>query len=59
MVDVDGEKRAAYSTSDYLEPHPTKPGYWKIIDRVDNQIIHSTGEKVCVLCLFLRFSFTG
>ncbi|CAL1710450.1 unnamed protein product [Somion occarium] len=44
-VEVNGEKRAAYATSDYLAPHPTKPGYWKIIDRVDNQIIHNTGEK--------------
>ncbi|KAI0073515.1 acetyl-CoA synthetase-like protein [Panus rudis PR-1116 ss-1] len=41
---VDGGK-AAYACSDYLEPHPTRPGFWKIIDRVDNQIIHSTGEK--------------
>ncbi|THH32206.1 hypothetical protein EUX98_g1995 [Antrodiella citrinella] len=35
----------AYNTNDWLKPHPTIPGYWQIVDRVDNQIIHSTGEK--------------
>ncbi|KAH8114663.1 acetyl-CoA synthetase-like protein [Phellopilus nigrolimitatus] len=35
----------AYATSDLLTPHPTKPGYWKIFGRVDDQLIHSTGEK--------------
>ncbi|KAJ7912191.1 hypothetical protein B0H13DRAFT_2008004 [Mycena leptocephala] len=34
-----------YATSDLLEPHPTKAGYWKIFGRKDEQIIHSTGEK--------------
>jgi hypothetical protein len=37
---------SGYATSDLLEPHPTKPGYWKIFGRKDDQIIHSTGEKV-------------
>lgn len=36
----------AYATSDLLAPHPTKPGYWKVHGRVDDQIMHSTGEKV-------------
>lgn len=35
----------AYATSDLFEPHPTKPGYWKIFGRTDDQIMHSTGEK--------------
>ncbi|KAJ6472708.1 hypothetical protein C8R47DRAFT_1295530, partial [Mycena vitilis] len=35
----------AYATSDLLLPHPTKPGYWKIYGRSDDQIIHNTGEK--------------
>ncbi|KAJ7655842.1 hypothetical protein DFH06DRAFT_992336 [Mycena polygramma] len=35
----------AYATSDLLLPHPTKPGYWKIYGRTDDQIIHNTGEK--------------
>lgn len=42
---VDGEE--AYATSDLLMPHPTKPGYWKIYGRVDDQIMHNTGQKVC------------
>ncbi|KAJ6458386.1 hypothetical protein C8R47DRAFT_1203181 [Mycena vitilis] len=36
----------AYATSDLMVPHPTKPGYWKIYGRADDQIMHSTGEKV-------------
>ena len=35
-----------YATGDILSPHPEKPGLWKIIGRVDDQIMHSTGEKV-------------
>ncbi|KAJ7448015.1 hypothetical protein FB451DRAFT_1289566 [Mycena latifolia] len=35
----------AYATSDLLVPHPTKPGYWKIFGRTDDQIMHNTGEK--------------
>ncbi|OBZ79958.1 L-aminoadipate-semialdehyde dehydrogenase large subunit [Grifola frondosa] len=40
---IDGEE--AYATSDLLVPHPTKPGYWKIYGRSDDQIMHNTGEK--------------
>lgn len=39
----------AYATSDLLSPHPTKPGYWKIYGRADDQIMHNTGEKVGLL----------
>ncbi|KZT66436.1 hypothetical protein DAEQUDRAFT_739999 [Daedalea quercina L-15889] len=39
----------AYATSDLLVPHPTKPGYWKVFGRTDDQIMHSTGEKAGVL----------
>ncbi|EJT96911.1 acetyl-CoA synthetase-like protein, partial [Dacryopinax primogenitus] len=35
----------AFDTNDLLEPHPTKPGYWKIIGRADDQIMMSNGEK--------------
>ncbi|KAJ7769931.1 hypothetical protein B0H16DRAFT_1516867 [Mycena metata] len=35
----------AYATSDLLVPHPSKPGYWKVYGRTDDQIMHSTGEK--------------
>ena len=41
---VDGV--GAYDTKDLLVPHPTMPGYWKIYGRLDDQIMHSTGEKV-------------
>ena len=36
----------AYATSDLLQPHPTKRGYYRILGRVDDQIMHNTGEKV-------------
>ncbi|KAF8213914.1 hypothetical protein K438DRAFT_2148714 [Mycena galopus ATCC 62051] len=35
----------AYASSDLMEPHPTKPNYWKIFGRADDQIMHNTGEK--------------
>ena len=35
----------AFATSDLLTPHPTKQGFWKVIGRTDDQIMHSTGEK--------------
>ncbi|KAF8154567.1 hypothetical protein B0H34DRAFT_661311 [Crassisporium funariophilum] len=34
-----------YATSDLFIPHPTVPGFWKIVGRKDDVIIHSTGEK--------------
>lgn len=40
----------AYATGDLLTPHPTKPNLWKIFGRVDDQIMHSTGEKVGLHC---------
>ncbi|RPD79489.1 acetyl-CoA synthetase-like protein [Lentinus tigrinus ALCF2SS1-7] len=35
----------AYATNDLLEPHPNKPGLWKVYGRKDDQIILSNGEK--------------
>ncbi|TFY52824.1 hypothetical protein EVJ58_g9797 [Rhodofomes roseus] len=35
-----------YATSDVLEQHPTRNGYWRVLGRTDDQIIHSTGEKL-------------
>ncbi|KIJ41469.1 hypothetical protein M422DRAFT_229549 [Sphaerobolus stellatus SS14] len=35
----------AFATSDLLLAHPEKPGCWKLFGRVDDQIMHSTGEK--------------
>ncbi|KAF8971819.1 acetyl-CoA synthetase-like protein [Flammula alnicola] len=34
-----------YATSDLFRPHPTKNYLWKIVGRVDDVIIHSSGEK--------------
>lgn len=35
----------AYATSDLFVPHPTKVDRWKLYGRMDDQIMHSTGEK--------------
>ncbi|CAL1709823.1 unnamed protein product [Somion occarium] len=42
-AELDG--RPAYATSDLFMLHATKPGYWKIFARTDEQIMLSTGEK--------------
>ncbi|KAJ3994751.1 putative aminoadipate reductase [Lentinula boryana] len=34
-----------YATSDLWVPHPSKPGLWSIVGRLDDVIIHSSGEK--------------
>ncbi|KAF8199438.1 putative non-ribosomal peptide synthetase [Pholiota molesta] len=34
-----------YATSDLFVPHPTKNYLWKIVGRIDDVIIHSSGEK--------------
>ncbi|KAG0695028.1 hypothetical protein DFH29DRAFT_957159 [Suillus ampliporus] len=34
-----------YATADLFVKHPTKEGYWKIVGRVDDVIVHATGEK--------------
>ncbi|KAF9478063.1 putative aminoadipate reductase [Pholiota conissans] len=39
------EDARGYGTSDLFKPHPTKPNLWKIVGRVDDVIIHSSGEK--------------
>ena len=36
----------AYATSDLLQKHPTKPGFWKIYGRADDQITLVNGLKV-------------
>ncbi|KAH7879221.1 uncharacterized protein C8R40DRAFT_1166466 [Lentinula edodes] len=38
-----------YATSDIFTPHPTKPGFWAIVGRTDDVIIHSSGEKTTAL----------
>ncbi|KAF9067129.1 putative aminoadipate reductase [Rhodocollybia butyracea] len=39
------EDTKGYATSDVFEPHPTIPNLWKIVGRLDDVIIHSSGEK--------------
>ncbi|KAH7886572.1 acetyl-CoA synthetase-like protein [Phlebopus sp. FC_14] len=35
----------AYMTNDVLAPHPSKPGFWRVVGRADDQIMLLTGEK--------------
>ena len=54
--------REAYATSDLVMRHPTKPDLWKIVGRMDEQIILSNGEKVrhplvlCLMCVTMLIS---
>ena len=43
-TEIEGER--GYSTGDLVIPHPTQPGYYKVFGRLDDQIMHSSGEKV-------------
>ncbi|KAF8174554.1 putative aminoadipate reductase [Pholiota molesta] len=43
VENMDGER--GYATSDLFIPHPTVPGFWKIVGRKDDVIIHTSGEK--------------
>lgn len=36
----------AYDTNDLLIQHPTIPKLWRVYGRCDEQLTHSTGEKV-------------
>ncbi|KZT07586.1 acetyl-CoA synthetase-like protein [Laetiporus sulphureus 93-53] len=45
VLNADANGVPSYATSDLLIRHPTKPGFWKIHGRTDDQIMHSTGEK--------------
>lgn len=46
VINCNYNGRPGYNTNDILAPHPTKPGYWRVYGRADDQIMHSTGEKV-------------
>ncbi|KAI0802060.1 hypothetical protein BC629DRAFT_1496418 [Irpex lacteus] len=35
-----------YATSDLFVPHPTKTGLWRIVGRIDDVIVLSTGENI-------------
>ncbi|PWN51113.1 acetyl-CoA synthetase-like protein [Violaceomyces palustris] len=41
----DGEARGRYSTGDLFVEHPTEKGWWKIVGRKDDLIVHRNGEK--------------
>lgn len=49
-LDADGVERDldAYATGDLWVEHPERKGTWRIYGRTDDQIMHSTGEKVGV-----------
>lgn len=42
--EIDGQR--ALATNDVVIPHPADPGLFKIVGRLDDQIVLSTGEKV-------------
>lgn len=46
MVNTKVDGVDAYAVGDLLTPHPRKPGLYRYYGRADDQIIHSTGEKV-------------
>ncbi|KAI1786493.1 acetyl-CoA synthetase-like protein [Ganoderma leucocontextum] len=45
FVNTKFEGKDAYATNDILEPHSTRPGWYKYYGRLDDQIILSNGEK--------------
>jgi hypothetical protein len=49
-LDADGVERdiEAYATGDLWIEHPENKDTWKIYGRTDDQIMHSTGEKVSI-----------
>ncbi|CAE6515468.1 unnamed protein product [Rhizoctonia solani] len=40
-----GKGEVGYATKDLVCPHPTKPGLWKVVGRLDDQIVLLNGEK--------------
>ncbi|KAI0629575.1 acetyl-CoA synthetase-like protein [Trametes polyzona] len=46
-TEVDGQP--AWAMGDMLERHPTEPGWWKILGRMDDQIVLSTGGMVSII----------
>ncbi|KAF8995049.1 hypothetical protein BDQ17DRAFT_1430659 [Cyathus striatus] len=46
VINAKHEGQDAYATGDLYSPHPTKPGFWKVHGRADDQITLSTGKKV-------------
>ncbi|QRV95194.1 acetyl-CoA synthetase-like protein [Ceratobasidium sp. AG-Ba] len=46
IINTEIEGQPAYATKDLLVSHPTKPGLWKTIGRLDDQIVLANGEKI-------------
>ena len=57
LLNISIDNVDGYASSDLLQPHPTKPGYWRVYGRTDDQIMHSTGEKVRSSSLLYRTDF--
>lgn len=45
VINLRNEKGDAYATNDLVAIHPTRKNLVKVVGRVDDQIMHSTGEK--------------
>ncbi|KAK1217855.1 hypothetical protein PQX77_019475 [Marasmius sp. AFHP31] len=46
FVKAELQGNEAFATGDLMIPHPTRKNYWKVIGRVDDQIMLSSGEVV-------------
>lgn len=53
MINTKVDGLDAFATSDLVTSHPTRKGLYKIVGRSDEQIMHSTGEKVSDSSLFI------
>lgn len=51
-------EQGIYATSDMIEFHPTRKGFFKVVGRVDDQIMLSTGEKTNPGPLCASWSFS-
>ncbi|EJC99103.1 acetyl-CoA synthetase-like protein [Fomitiporia mediterranea MF3/22] len=45
VINTEINGKQGFATNDLVMKHPTKEGYFRIIGRTDDQIMHSTGEK--------------
>ncbi|KAF8601152.1 acetyl-CoA synthetase-like protein [Ceratobasidium sp. AG-I] len=46
LINLETENEQAYRTKDLVVPHPSKPNLWKIVGRLDDQIVLISGEKL-------------
>ena len=51
---IDG--RPAYAIGDLLQRHPQDPTRWRVYERIDEQIMLSTGEKARFIFPSCRFA---